>query len=163
MATDMFIKIDNIRGESQDSAHKNEIEVLGYRWGMSQHGSMHQGKGGGSGRASVSDLVITKYVDAATPNLMSYCCRGKHFESAVLTVRKAGDTPVEHLTIKLEKVMVSGINNGADSGDERQTEEITLNFQRFEVKYTPQDETGKGQASISVKYDIAANNVACAA
>ncbi len=34
MAQDMFIKIDGIEGESLDASHKNEIEVLSWRWGQ---------------------------------------------------------------------------------------------------------------------------------
>ncbi len=49
MAVDMFIKIGDIKGESADSAHKEEIDVLSWSWGVQQHGSMHHGGGGGSG------------------------------------------------------------------------------------------------------------------
>ncbi|EHC95270.1 Putative cytoplasmic protein USSDB7A, partial [Salmonella enterica subsp. enterica serovar Rubislaw str. A4-653] len=32
MSYDIFLKIDGIDGESMDDKHKNEIEVLGWRW-----------------------------------------------------------------------------------------------------------------------------------
>jgi type VI secretion system (T6SS) effector Hcp len=34
MASDIFAKIGDIKGESSDSKHKDEIEVLSYSWGM---------------------------------------------------------------------------------------------------------------------------------
>ncbi len=49
MATDIFAKIGDIKGESVDDKHKNEIEVLSFSWGVANSGST--GSGGGSGRA----------------------------------------------------------------------------------------------------------------
>ena len=44
---DMFMKIDDIKGESEDKAdggkHTSEIDVLSWSWGMSQSGSTHHG------------------------------------------------------------------------------------------------------------------------
>ncbi|MGB7991069.1 MAG: type VI secretion system tube protein Hcp, partial [Candidatus Methylophosphatis roskildensis] len=33
MAVDFFLKIDGIEGESADSKHKKEIDVLSWSWG----------------------------------------------------------------------------------------------------------------------------------
>ena len=46
MAVDIFIKIGDIKGESMDKAHKDEIDVLNWSWGMAQSGNMHVGGGG---------------------------------------------------------------------------------------------------------------------
>jgi type VI secretion system secreted protein Hcp len=50
MAVDMFMKIDTVDGEAQDTKHKKEIDVLSWSWGMSNSGSAHAGGGGGNGR-----------------------------------------------------------------------------------------------------------------
>src|SRR5712692_11221584 len=97
MAVDMFIKIGDIKGESVDHAHKEEIDVLSWSWGLSQQGTMHQGGGGGAGKVNVQDLSFTKFVDKASPNLYKFCCSGKHYPEATLTMRKAGDKPLEYL------------------------------------------------------------------
>ena len=34
MSYDIFLKIDGIDGESMDDKHKNEIEVLSWRWNI---------------------------------------------------------------------------------------------------------------------------------
>src|SRR6478672_8284426 len=90
MPTDMFIKIDDIQGDSLDAKHNGEIEVLQWAWGVSQRGCAHSGSGAGTGKVSVQDLTFTKYSDRSSPNLLKMCCSGKHFKSAKLTVRKAG-------------------------------------------------------------------------
>ena len=79
MAVDIFIKIGDLKGESVDTKHKGEIDVLAWSWGMTQSGTTHTGSGGGAGKVNVQDLSFTKYVDKSTPNLMQYCCNGKHF------------------------------------------------------------------------------------
>ena len=107
MAFDIFMKIDDIKGESVDATHPNEINVLSWSWAVNQTGTTHTGTGGGTGKALVQDLVFTHSVDAATPNLIKMACAGKHFKNALLTVRKAGDTPLEYLKIKLHDVIIT--------------------------------------------------------
>src|SRR6476660_2723852 len=97
MAVDMFIKIDTVDGESKDSKHKGEIDVLAWSWGMSNSGSAHTGGGAGAGKVNVQDLSFTKYIDKSSPDLMLACCNGKHFPDANLVVRKAGEKPLEYL------------------------------------------------------------------
>jgi light-regulated signal transduction histidine kinase (bacteriophytochrome) len=65
MAVDMFMKIDTVDGEAQDSKHKKEIDVLSWSWGLSNAGSAHSGGGAGAGKANVHDLSFTKWVDSA--------------------------------------------------------------------------------------------------
>ena len=60
MAVDMFIKIGDIKGESRDAKHKDEIDVLSWSWGMSQSGSMHVGGGGGAGRSTGGGATVTR-------------------------------------------------------------------------------------------------------
>jgi type VI secretion system secreted protein Hcp len=74
MAADMFMKIDTVDGEAQDTKHKNEIDDLSWAWGMSNAGSTHSGSGGGSGKVNVGDLSFTKWVDKASPKLFLACC-----------------------------------------------------------------------------------------
>jgi len=112
MAVDMFMKIKDIKGESADDKHKGEIDVLAWSWGMSQSGTAHLGGGAGSGKVSVQDLSFTKYVDTASTALMLACCNGKHFAEALLTVRKAGENPVEYIQIKMEEVLIAAVSTG---------------------------------------------------
>ena len=159
MAVDMFIKIDDLKGESVDHKHKGAIQVLSWSWGMSQSGSTHNGPGSGSGKVNVQDLSFTKHVDDTTPNLIQFCCSGAHFKQALLTVRKAGGkNPVEYLTIKLQDLLVSAISTGGSGGEDRLTENVTLNFGKFEVTYTPQTETGAAGASKAATWNIPTNS-----
>ena len=37
---------------------------------MSNTGTFHHGSGGGAGKANFQDIIVTKYIDMASPNLM---------------------------------------------------------------------------------------------
>lgn len=152
MAVDIFIKIGDIKGESQDKTHKDEIEVLNWSWGMSQSGNMHTGTGGGAGKVSIQDLSLTKFVDKATPNLMMHCSSGKHVPKVTLTVRKAGgDAQVEYLIINLEEVLISSLSTGGSGNDDRLIENVTLNFAKVTVDYQPQKADGTKEGG-PIKY-----------
>ena len=48
---------------------------------------------------NVQDLSITKFIDLASTDIFLATCNGKHIPEATLVVRKAGETPLEYLTI----------------------------------------------------------------
>lgn len=157
MAVDMFIKVGDLKGESKDASHKAEIDVLAWSWGVSNSGSAHTGGGAGAGKANVQDLSLTKYIDLSSPDLLLACCNGKHFPEATLTVRKAGETPLEYLKIKLTEVLITSVSTGGSGGEDRLTENITLNFAKVNVDYMEQTEKGAVGGKPKMGWDIAAN------
>jgi type VI secretion system secreted protein Hcp len=161
MAVDMFLKLDGIKGESQDEqGHKDEIDVLAFSWGGSQSGTGHTGGGSGAGKVSVQDLSITKYVDKASATLLLKMCNGAHIKTGLLVVRKAGESPLEYIKLTLDDVLIAGISNGGSGGEDRLTENLTLNFSKFKYEYIPQKKEGGGEAAIECKWDIAGNKSA---
>ena len=157
MGSDIFIKIGDIKGEAQDSSHKDEIDVLSWSWGQSQSGTMHTGGGGGSGKVSIQDLSIVKYVDKASANLLAACSSGKHYPEALLTVRKAGENPIEYLKFTMEKVLITSVSTGGSGGEDRLTESVTVNFGKCKVEYSPQKEDGSADAAITYGWNIPEN------
>ena len=152
MATDMFLKLGDIKGESRDQAHRDEIEISKWGWGMSQTGSMHTGGGGGAGKVNIENLAISKVMDKSSPNLMMACSTGKHYPEARLVVRKAGGSnAVEYLVITMKEVMVASYQTDAVTSSDVLTEVIGLNFATIEVSYQPQKADG-GKDGGAVKY-----------
>src|SRR6516225_9327622 len=158
MALDMFLKLDGVKGESKDKVHTNEIDVLAWSWGMSNSGTAHVGGGAGSGKVSVQDLSFTKYVDSSSPNLMLNCCNGKHFTGALLTVRKCGGKEVEYIKVKMQTVCITNVTTEGTGAEDRLTENVTLNFAKVSLDYTPQKDDGSGGTAIPFGWDIAANS-----
>jgi len=157
MAVDMFLNIDGIEGEAMDASHTGEIDVIAFSWGMTQSGSAQIAGGGGAGKVNVQDMSITKYLDTASTVLMQKCCSGKHFPSAILTCRKAGDTPVEFFKVTMEEVLVTSVSEGGGGGEDRQTENISLNFAKVKVEYTPQEADGAAGAASELGWNILTN------
>src|ERR1700739_2714290 len=122
MAVDMFVKIAGVDGDSKDKKKSKYIDVLAWSWGMSNSGSAHVGGGAGAGKVNVQDLSFTKYIDKCTPDLMLAACNGKHYDSALLTVRKAGEKPLEYLKITMTELMVTSVSTGGSGGEDRLTE-----------------------------------------
>lgn len=157
MAVDMFLKLDGIQGESKDSKHKDEIQIESFSWGLTQSGTGAFGGGGGAGKVQVSDISVAKLVDKASCALMAACCSGKHIKSGLITVRKAGDQPLEYLKITLHDILITGVHHsGASSGD-LVAESVTLNFSKFKVEYQEQKPDGSGTPAGEMAWDLKAN------
>src|SRR5439155_14475645 len=150
-------KIGAVKGEAKDAKHKGEIDVLAWSWGMSNSGSAHVGGGAAAGKVNVQDLSFTKYIDKSSPDLMLACCTGKHFDKATLVVRKAGEEPLEYLAINMEELMVTSLSTGGSGGEDRLTENVTLNFARVKVEYKEQTPTGGVGDKPQMGWDIAEN------
>ncbi|GAB2889462.1 type VI secretion system receptor/chaperone Hcp [Uliginosibacterium flavum] len=157
MAVDMFLKLTGIKGESQDAKHKGEIDVLAWSWGLSQSGTSHMGGGAGAGKVNVQDISITKYVDKSTTPLILNTCKGAHIDEAVLVVRKAGTSPLEYIKITMKQVMVSSLSTGGSGGEDRLTENVSLNFAEFKVEYCEQKKDGSGEAPSTAAWNIPEN------
>ena len=159
MAAGIFIKIGDLQGESVDSTHRGEIDVIDWHWGMSQAGSAHAGTGAGSGKVNVKDLLFTKYSDKSSPNLIKLCCSGKHFESATLVMRKAaGSRPLEYIKVVLKDVLVAEVKMAGRSRGDRLTETVQLNFASFTYEYVPQGADGASTGAIPASWNIATNS-----
>lgn len=161
MAQDIFIKINGIDGESLDTDHKNEIDVINWKWNIHQEANMHTGSGGGAGKASVDDLEFEHYVDRSSPNLMKYCLTGKHIDEAKLTVRKAGGNPLEYLKLTLSDVVVTKVQPyGTEEDSVRIRERISLSFSRVKQEYTVQNAQGGSGGAVTAGFDIQKNKEA---
>lgn len=155
---DAFLKLDGIKGESTDKAHKDEIEITSMSWGASSSGSMGSGGGGGVGKAQFTDFVFTKRVDIASPKLALIAARGEHIKSAKVSIRKAGGAAgqVDYQVYDLEKLYVTGIQvSGGDGGEFFET--LTLSPSKFKWEYKQQGDDGTLKGNMAVTVDRAAN------
>jgi type VI secretion system secreted protein Hcp len=158
MAVDMFLKLDGIKGESQDKDHKQEIDILTWSWGGSQPVSGHMGGGGGSGKVNFNDLSVTKWIDSASTKLYTSLAKGAHIKEAILTVRKAGgDKPVDAMKWTMKECLISSVQMTANHSDVRLMEIISLNFATVACEYVPQKADGTADAKTTFSWDIKKN------
>jgi type VI secretion system secreted protein Hcp len=57
----------------------------------------------------------------------------------------------------MTEVMITSMSTGGSGGEDRLTENISLNFAKFKLEYTPQKADGTSEAVQTVGWDIAAN------
>ena len=160
MAVDMFMEMgEKIKGETQDKEFKPKggIDVLSWSWGMSQSGTTHMGSGGGAGKATFQDLSFTKYADKATTPLMNHLALGSHIPKCTLTCRKAGEGQKHYIEITMTECIVSSLSTGGSGGEDRLTENVSLNFAKVKFEYFLQDEHGATKSGGDLNWDIAAN------
>ncbi|HEX9375606.1 MAG TPA: type VI secretion system tube protein Hcp [Actinomycetota bacterium] len=129
MAVDMFLKVDGIPGESLDSKHKGEIDILSFSWGASRATDPT------GGAVGLHDFSFGHRLDFASPQLMLACASGKHIPTALLTVRKSTQkAPVEYMKVTLSDCLVSSFQSGGH-GEALPTESFSLNFAKVKIFY----------------------------
>ena len=157
-ATDYFLELDGIKGESSDQKHKGTIDIESFSWGLRTKTSGQSGGGGGAGKVSFHDISIKKPVDSSSPKLFLACATGQHIEKAVLYVRKSGGQQVEYLKITLTDVLVSSYNVGSqEPKGPGEVESVSFNFAKMEQQYVPVNPDGSSGAPVKAGYDVKAN------
>jgi type VI secretion system secreted protein Hcp len=155
MAVDVFLKISDIKGESKDSKHPEEIDVLSWSWGVSNAGSVGHGGGAGAGKANFSDLNFMHALDKASPVLMKACAMGDHYDLATLVARKAGKGQQDYLIVKMKEVYITSVQPSGSS--ENPMESVSLQFGHVDLEYKAQKPDGSLDAGVHFIYDIKKN------
>lgn len=157
-AVDYFLKLEGIKGESQDAKHKDEIEVESWSWGESQTGTGSHGGGHGAGKVSMQDFHFVMKVNKSSPKLLLACATGEHIKKGLLTCRKAGKTQQEFLKITFTDLLVSSYQTGGSGhSDIVPTDQISLNYAKIEYEYCAQKADGSLEGGITAWYDLKAN------
>ena len=158
MASDFFLKLGEIKGESGDHKYKEWIDVNSWSWGATQQASSHTGGGGGAGKVQMQDFHFSSFLNTATADLIYHISAGKHIPKATLICRKAGDKPLEFLKISFDDVLISSYQTGgSEGGDARPMESYTLNFAKVKIEYFQQQKDGSGKAAGVAAWDVKAN------
>ena len=162
MASNMFIQFDGIKGEADDDAHKEWIEILSWSHGFSQPASpVRDSSGSTVERANHSDLSITKYLDAASNSLIKACWNGKQIETAKIECMRADgeNAPLVYLKIDMDDVIISNVSLSGGGGD-IPIENISLSYSKITYTYNQkkkEDATAAGADPIS--HDLKTNKV----
>ena len=155
-----FLKLDGVPGDSTDAAHKGEIQLLAFSWGVSNSGSPSTSGGAGAGKANFSDFSFTAHTSKASPLLMLDTATGRHLKSALLTVsRRVRGASQDFLKIELTEVIISSYSQGAGGGD-LPTDSASLRFAKIQYSFTSQAANGAPGATTTATWDITTNKTA---
>ena len=156
---DAFLQLDGIKGESQDKAFPDAIEILNWSWGMTNSAAgfayMSLSAQARATKPKVRDIRLTKRADKSSPALAEALLHSREIKSATLTMRKAGGggQAMKYYTLTLGRVFVSSFEQRGHQNGELE-DELTINFAKFEMDYIPQLETGGPGGGITFIYEM---------
>jgi type VI secretion system secreted protein Hcp len=143
-----FLTLDGIPGGSSDPAHKGQIDVLSFSWGLSNKSSSGGGSGrGGAGRPKFRTFTFVKPHDRSSGRLFRNVATGQHIKTATFSVVQNG---AEVLRYKLTDVMVSdfGTNDSRLAG----TDKVKLNPIKVELTFND------GTTAFTSSFDTRSNS-----
>ncbi len=138
---------EKVPGETLDAsmAGKGAFELESFSFGAENEikiGSMSGG--GGAGKAKFKEFNIVKKTDLGSPGLFQQLCVGRHFDEAVIELRRSGGSTTESGTtfmkFHFKHVMVQDID--WTGGEDDVEESINFVYGAMKVEYIPQKADG---------------------
>ena len=111
------------------AAGGNTFDARSWSWGATNVVTDPAGGGGGTGKAVVSALTLTRTTDACSPALLGGVITGTRFPSLSLT--QYDDGGVVTATVVLNDVTLSGWVIGSSDASAQATEEVQVSFVKF--------------------------------
>ncbi|MEO5914758.1 MAG: type VI secretion system tube protein Hcp [Luteolibacter sp.] len=144
----LFLKVDVtsgpvITGESLDVKHSGWIEIMSMQAGIANPVTLSSSGGGITpGKSTRSDLVVTKLLDRASPQLFLGCAVGTRYPTVTLelTTSNSDGASLTYYKITLTNVIVSSLTTSA--GGERPTEAVSLSYEKITTDYYMVDSKG---------------------
>jgi type VI secretion system secreted protein Hcp len=151
----IFIKYGALAGEATAVGYEKWMEVNSLQWGVGR--GISAGVGGGSKREatapSVSEIVVTKTMDAISPLMLKEAIGGDAKEVKIdLTQTDASGKHIAYQKFILHNTLVSGYS--LSSGGDRPSESLSLNFTKVDSEYLKVDDKFKSTTTGHVIYDI---------
>jgi len=160
----IFVKYEGITGKVSDKGHTGWMEVHELGWGVGRSITSAPSTQGDreSSNAEASEVVMTRLMDVATPDLFSAACCGKGKDLEIhLTKTGRGDGVDVYMTYRLKNCLVSDYAMSCTPKHKSgPTERIIISFTHIEVRYTSFDDKGIPITSASKGFDMATNMVA---
>jgi type VI secretion system secreted protein Hcp len=160
MADAIHLKLANIKGESTNARHRDEIVVESWNWGVAAALPPAGGSGSSVGRPSFAPFTFTHRVDIASPLLWKACASGQSIADGVLSIARPLASAGDYLTLRMTGLMVTSVNLADAAVDNTPPlESVSLVCRTFEYAYRPQLANGSFGPEVVFRYDIAAGRV----
>jgi len=155
MASNIYLKIEGIQGDSTDAQHKDEIRVNSFQWAEAEITSGGGGAGGAVGKTEFGNLTVHISTSSASPKLFLACASGEHFLKAVLTAEKAGGAhPAPYLTITLQDVLIASFAIDCEHAPDVPNETVGMSFSKIQWEYRKQNPDGSSGTPVATGWDI---------
>jgi len=152
-----FLRLGDIKGESTDAKHKDEIEVLSFTQSWTNTGGTVGGGGSAAGKVQCGAITVMKNIDRASPLLLKAVATGEHIKDGLITFRTEGGRTLEYYTVKLANVIVTELTQTDTPDPNRIMEKLVLNAGKFEYEYRPLNAKGGLGTPVRFGWDCVAN------
>lgn len=137
----IYMKYGDIKGSVTTDGFKDWIELGSFQWGVGR--SVNSTSGSSDTREgsepSVSEIVVTKRMDKASPKLWQDAVGGDFSKDVTISMTTTTKDKVEtFLEYTLKETGLSGYSASAKS-DDAPGESLSLNFAEVTWKYTGRD------------------------
>jgi type VI secretion system secreted protein Hcp len=150
---DLFLKIDGIEGETQDSKHKGELQIKSFSEGVTN--KITGASSDDAGLSTWRDADFTMSMDKGYPKLFQACVSGDRIKKAVLTFRKAGKGQQEFLKITFSDVLISHCRvEGKTNAAIVPSLSFSFNYAQIEEEYKVQKDDGSLSGAIKYTHSI---------
>lgn len=158
-ASNNFLKIDSINGESASKGHEKWIEIDDWNWGLRNTGPGVSGGVRSTGKAIFEDFSWSQQVDASVVPLFLGVADGKQFKDATLDVTRSNgqQTSASFFQMIFKEVTLSSLHTSGSGADQQAT--ASLAYEAVQLRYRPQDAKGGYGAWIEGQFSLKDNKV----
>ena len=159
MASDFYLKIEGIDGESASKGYPKWIEVMTFDHGAMQNVSVQRGADV-AGRGQFIPFKFMHAVDKATPKLQQYCMNGQKITKVSFAYCRAIaglQVPVYEITMENVKIARAEVKTTEANGAMQPVEEVELIAGKMSWKVTPIKPDNTKDGAIEAAFDQIAN------
>jgi len=157
MASDAYLLIDGVKGESQAHGMTDNIELDSFSFGASNPADVGGG-GLSAGKCSLSDFSFTCAVDQASYQILKALYTGQHIAKTTFSLRKStgAANPYTYLSVVMTNCyLTSNSIGGGSQGVPSQS--VSIAYEQIEYQYYTQNtSTGAVTQAGAATYNIGA-------
>lgn len=150
----IYLKYDGIDGEATHEDHKKWLDIGSLQFGIGRGISTPSGSTANreASEPSVSEVVVTKMMDGASPKLFTESATGAAGKDVLIHLVSTGSPGNTYVEYKLFNSLISGYS--LSTGGDRPSESISINFTKIQYKFIPYDDKNEPGTPVTVSYDL---------
>jgi type VI secretion system secreted protein Hcp len=148
VASNWFLALEGITGDSTAEGHENELQVGSWSWGLSNERTPTTGSA--TARPVLEALVVEVSSDPGALQLVRFCAFGRQAATGTLTGVRAGGQPFTYLRYQMQRIAVTSVHEDTrDDGSLRHS--VTLEFRGLKATFIPQNSDGTPGTPLQVE------------
>ena len=154
----LYMSYPGLKGDATETGYKDWITLDSVHFGTRR--SVASSVGSTAGREAsvpnVSDITVTKKLDAASAGLFRASVTLSKGQSVLIAFTKTGSEGEAYLKYQLDDVLITGYTIGTES--DRPTETVQISCAKFQMTVTTTDSANSPLAPMTTGYDLTRNS-----